>query len=246
MKVPLRFIYIGCILAVIGILYAIQLFIDWKDSKNSGDNKEGYANTATLNSMNTDTSGVSGSGSSSGVSLDAKKYTYDYNNVNAQYHDSIEDINAQSNDPLLFGTISVIDPSGNPVNIPNLSGQVPAVYYTAGSQIYTPQGYVPNYEDSIYLSRSTGMSTLASYGPTAQQKGGFCTYYAQDQTALETKCNTLDINACAATSCCVLLGGSKCVSGNERGPTLTANYTDSMVINKDVYYYQGKCYGHCS
>ena len=176
---------------------------------------------------------------------DPKQYAYDYTNVNVQYHDSIEDINAQSNDPLLFNQINVIDPNGNPATIPTLSGQVPSIYYTAGSQIYSPMGYVPNYEDSIYLSRSTGMSTLSSYGPTAQLKGGFCSFYKDDQTALEIKCNALDINTCAATKCCVLLGGSKCVSGNARGPSLPANYTDASIVNKDVYYYQGKCYGHC-
>jgi hypothetical protein len=272
MKVPLRFIYIGVILVIMALLYSLQLLVDWMDAKstnNSGssDNKEGYSNAATAFAINADSGSYKPSSSepSSGgrgpdtqydadgisngnnnVSTDPKKYTYDYANVNAQYHDSIDDINAQSNDPLKFNQIAVIDPSGNKVNIPTLSGQVPVTYYTAGSQIYSPNGYVPNYEDSIYLSRSTGMSTLAEYGPTAQQMGGFCSFYAHDPSTLETKCNSLDVNACASTDCCVLLGGSKCVSGNQRGPTLPANYTDTLVVNKDVYYYRGKCYGHCA
>jgi len=43
----------------------------------------------------------------------------------------------------------------------------------------------------------------------------------------------------------VLLGGQKCVAGNENGPTMKANYSDFLVLNKDFYYYQGKCYGNC-
>jgi len=276
MKVPLRFIYIGVILVIMALLYSLQLLVDWMNAKptsNSGSsgNKEGYSNAATAyaNAINADSGsykpsssepssggrgpdtqydadGISSGNGNNNVSTDPKKYTYDYTNVDAQYHDSIEDINAQSNDPLKFNQIAAIDPSGNKVNIPTLSGQVPVTYYTAGSQIYSPNGYVPNYEDSIYLSRSTGQSTLAQFGPTNQQMGGFCSFYAHDPSTLETKCNSLDVNACASTDCCVLLGGSKCVSGNERGPTLPANYTDALVVNKDVYYYRGKCYGHCA
>lgn len=252
MKVPLRFVYIGLILIIMAILYAIQQLLDSQgtDSKGtgsgSGTSKENYTNQSTMFSENMNAQNSSyGSGSGSSAT-DSKQYTYDYGNVNVQYHDSIDDINAQSNDPLLFNQIIVKDPSGNTVSIPTLSGQTPAVYYTAGSQIYTPNNFVPNYEDSVYLSRTTGMSTLANYGPTAQLRGGFCTFYANDPITLETKCNALDINTCASTDCCVLLGGSKCVSGNAQGPKMPANYTDTMVINKDVYYYKGNCYGHCA
>ena len=284
MKVPLRFIYIGVILVIMAVLYALQLLVERSDtSSGSGSNKEGYKTAESTyaesersaadaaaeadaaskaadadafkdsvygsGATNSDTTPLlteSNNGTQSSYQgNDEKEYTYDYTNVNVQYHDSIEDINAQSNNPLLFNQINVIDPNGNPATIPTLSGQVPSIYYTAGSQIYSPTNYVPNYEDSIYLSRATGMSTLSKYGPTAQLKGGFCSFYKDDPTALEIKCNALDINTCAATKCCVLLGGSKCVSGNARGPALPANYSDATIVNKDVYYYQGKCYGHC-
>jgi hypothetical protein len=274
MQIPLRFKYIGVILIIMAILYGIQMMLpngskeSAKDSAKDSE-KEGYANAATaysasvqqnaardaapLNMMALGSGSGSGSGSGYGSrpvsgseSRDERRYAYDYNNVSVQYHDSIDDINAQSNSPLLFNQINVRDSLGKELSIPVLSGQVPPVYYTAGSEIYTPQGYVPNYEDSIYLSRSTGMSTLSRYGPTAELMGGFCSYYANDPTTLETKCNALDINTCASTDCCVLLGGTKCVSGSANGPKMRSNYMDPMVINKDVYYYKGNCYGHCS
>ena len=276
MKIPLRFKYIGVILIIMAILYGIQMMLpngsnkdsEHKESEHKNSNKEsdkdseskkeGYVNAATAYSAGIqqnaarDTAPLNmmdlgnGSGSGSGVATDAKQYAYDYNDTSVQYHDSIDDINAQSNNPLLFNQINVRDSLGKELTIPVLSGQVPPVYYTAGSEIYTPQGYVPSYEDSIYLSRSTGMSTLSPYGPTAELMGGFCSYYANDPTTLEIKCNALDINTCASTDCCVLLGGTKCVSGNANGPKMKANYTDTMVINKDVYYYKGNCYGHCT
>jgi hypothetical protein len=263
MKIPLRFKYIGVILIIMAILYGIQIMLpngsnkesDKESDKESKSMKEGYVNAATTYAAGIQKNAArdaapvntsnSGSGTGSGF-RDEKRYTYDYNDVSVQYHDSIDDINAQSNSPLLFNQINVKDSLGKELSIPVLSGQVPPVYYTAGSEIYTPQGYVPNYEDSIYLSRSTGMSTLSRYGPTAELMGGFCSYYANDPTTLETKCNALDINTCASTDCCVLLGGTKCVSGSANGPKMKANYTDPLVINKDVYYYKGNCYGHCT
>ena len=59
------------------------------------------------------------------------------------------------------------------------------------------------------------------------------------------ECGKLEKDACASTSCCVLLGGSRCVGGNEKGPTMKANYGDITIINRDHYFYKGKCYGNC-
>jgi hypothetical protein len=118
-------------------------------------------------------------------------------------------------------------------------------YYTPGSYPFGPSNYVPNYEDSIYLSKSTGMSELMPLYNTASMKGGFCTQNKDFPNVLEANCNALDVNTCGSTSCCVLFGGTKCVAGGVRGPTLPANYSDIFVKNKDVYYYQGKCYGNC-
>jgi hypothetical protein len=47
------------------------------------------------------------------------------------------------------------------------------------------------------------------------------------------------------TSCCVLLGSSKCVSGNENGPIMKANYSDVFIPNREYYYYNGRCFGNC-
>ena len=110
---------------------------------------------------------------------------------------------------------------------------------------FGPSTYVPNYEDSVYLSRTTGQSTIGEILNPAYMLGGMCDYYKNQPTQLEAACQKLDKNTCASTSCCVLLGGSKCVSGTEQGPKVKSNFSDIYVRNRDYYYYQGKCYGNC-
>ena len=118
-------------------------------------------------------------------------------------------------------------------------------YYDPASFRFGPSTYVPNYEDSVYLSRTTGQSTIGEILNPAYMLGGLCNYYKNQPMQLEAACQKLDKNTCASTSCCVLLGGSKCVSGKEQGPTVKSNFSDLYVRNRDFYYYQGKCYGNC-
>jgi hypothetical protein len=125
-------------------------------------------------------------------------------------------------------------------------------YNEPGYFRFGPSSYVPNYEDSVYLSRLTDVNwktpvvDLASTaGISSAQLGGFCSFNKTNPGQTELECNKLDKNTCAATSCCALLGGQKCVAGNESGPTMKSNFSDIYIKNKDHYYYQGKCYGNC-
>ena len=125
-------------------------------------------------------------------------------------------------------------------------------YNEPGYFRFGPSSYVPNYEDSVYLSRLTDVNwktpvvDLASTaGISGAQLGGFCSFNKSNPGQTELECNKLDKNTCAATSCCALLGGQKCVAGNESGPTMKSNFSDIYIKNKDHYYYQGKCYGNC-
>ena len=127
-----------------------------------------------------------------------------------------------------------------------LSDKLGAVTYNEpGYFRFGPSNYVPNYEDSVYLSRLTGLSYTTPVVDTGSQLSGFCAFNKSNPGQIETECNKMDKNTCASTSCCVLLGGSKCVSGNESGPTMKSNFGDIYIKNKDHYYYQGKCYGNC-
>jgi len=171
---------------------------------------------------------------------------YDTNNYNTQYHDDPATLQNQGMYNTAFGSMMVKDASGNMISMPYVPGQALPNYYQPGSFVFGATNFVPNYEDSVYLSRTTGLSSVAKAYPTSSMMGGFCTQYKTDKLGLEQQCNALDSGTCASTSCCVLFGGSKCVSGDQSGPTMKANYTDPSVLNKDVYYYQGKCYGNCT
>ncbi len=139
----------------------------------------------------------------------------------------------------------VKDPEGKMVCLENQLGSTLPTYYQPGSFIFSSSNFVPNYEDSVYLSLSTGMSTVGKAYPTSSSLGGFCKSLINSPTELEQKCLATDATTCASTSCCVLLGGSKCVAGDASGPKMKANYSDPTLANKDFYYFNGQCYGNC-
>lgn len=109
--------------------------------------------------------------------------------------------------------------------------------------------YVPTYEDSIYYSTIDGKTYIGPETGTEitppEISGGFCSAYASLPNKLEEACSKMDNKSCGSTTCCVLVGGTRCMAGNETGPTNRAIYSDLTLLNKDYYYYQGKCYGNC-
>jgi hypothetical protein len=167
---------------------------------------------------------------------------FDSNNYDVLYHD----------DPQTFVTdasadiIQVRDQSGNMVSLNKTKSQGSITYYEPGTYKFGASSYVPSYEDSVYLSRTSGLSTTKPLENTAAMLGGFCTQNKNDPNKLEDQCNKISKDQCGSTNCCVLLGGSKCVYGNESGPVMKSNYSDVFIKNRDFYYYQGKCYGNCS
>lgn len=118
-------------------------------------------------------------------------------------------------------------------------------YYEPGTYKYGSSSYVPTYQDSIYLSKTTGESTVTEVIDNDAISKGICSHYKDYPEKIESECNKLDKNICASTDCCVLFGGSKCVAGNAHGPTSKLNYGDITIRNRDFYYYKGKCYGNC-
>ena len=117
-------------------------------------------------------------------------------------------------------------------------------YYPSGSYVFNPPAYVPNYEESVFLSKMSNFPNVSSI--IKPFTDDFCPDTASSTIDRETKCNALDHSSCKNSKCCVLFGGEKCVAGNHKGPTITSNYSDITIINRDYYYYKGKCYGNCS
>jgi hypothetical protein len=175
-----------------------------------------------------------------------EKSQYKLNDFDVQYHDNISDMNSQMGIyDISFANMYVYDKQGNRIILPHFLSQSSPTYYQPGSFIFGSSGYVPNYEDSVYLSKTTGLSTLKRVEPESTIKGGFCNQYKASPLQMEQKCNSIDKATCASTDCCVLFGGSKCVSGNKKGPYMKSVFTDPSIKNKDVYYFKGECYGNC-
>jgi len=123
---------------------------------------------------------------------------------------------------------------------------IPTNWYEPGS-FNVPFNATDN-TSTIYESTLTGMSTVGIIKTAPYLQGGFCTQHANDPVKIQEKCNNLNAETCASTGCCVLLGGVKCVAGNEQGPMLKTSYSNFLIpdANKDFYYYQGKCFGNCN
>jgi hypothetical protein len=175
----------------------------------------------------------------------APSVPYNSNNYNIQYHDDLTSINNQGIYDTSINTMYVKDNTGNIVAIDSIGNVATPTYYQPGSFVFGATNFVPNYEDSVYLSRTTGESQVGNAYPTSSKYGGFCNSLKHDITGLESKCNSLDPSVCSSTGCCVLVGGVKCTTGNKRGPRMKSVYSDPGITNKDVYYYMGKCYGNC-
>jgi hypothetical protein len=170
---------------------------------------------------------------------------YNKDNLDVEYHDDPQKMGENSLYNTKMGTQKVYDVNGNLIDVVSNAVQGNIVYYQPGSYKYGAASYVPYYEDSVFLSRSINAVVNTPAYVSTNKSGGFCNKYKIDPLKLEQQCNAINDETCAATTCCVLLGGQKCVSGNESGPTMKDNYSDFMIANKDFYYYQGKCYGNC-
>ena len=184
------------------------------------------------------------------INMDYSKKTsssnYDSNNYNITYHTDISSGGTYADSITAgAGKTWIIDKSGNLISVPHSDVTGTTLYYEPGSFRFGPSNYVPKYEDSVYLSKLTNTSTVSEIYDTARIGAGFCNSLMHPHE-LEQKCNSLDKNTCASTRCCALLGGQKCVYGNETGPFFKVNYSNFLIKNPEFYYYQGKCYGNCS
>ena len=134
---------------------------------------------------------------------------------------------------------------GKLVSVPYRDVSNTTLYNSPGTYQFNSASYVPNYEESVFLSKLTNEPTTSKVSNLPVNQQGFCESTKSSVMERDAKCNALDKNVCGSTNCCVLLGGEKCVAGDQSGPSVKSNYSDTTIINRDYYYYQGKCYGNC-
>jgi hypothetical protein len=170
---------------------------------------------------------------------------YNSDNLDITYHaDPLEQ--AKKEDAQTAGVGQMwVEISGNLVSVPYSDVSNTTLYNSPGTYQFNSASYVPDYGESVFLSKLTNESTTGIVHHLPSNQNGFCAATKGSMIDRDAKCNDLDKNVCASTDCCVLLGGEKCVAGNESGPTNKSNYSDRTIINRDYYYYRSKCYGNC-
>jgi hypothetical protein len=178
---------------------------------------------------------------------DISNTKFNINNFNdVQYHqDPTQLTNSSDASTAGIGKMWVLDNNKNLVSLPYNELSNNTLYYQPGSFRFSSSNYVPNYEESIYLSKLTNISSVTPIQDINKTGLGFCEYNKNNPDELERVCNSQSSDTCASTKCCVLLGGQKCVYGNENGPYFKTNYSNFLIKNPEFYYYQGKCYGNC-
>ena len=165
----MRNLYFGILLLLLIIIsLAVGLFLNelnifiegYEDSTNT------YVDKAKAETIARGfATGYAGSGQEP-VSPDQNPlYNYKPDNYNdVEYHESADVWKGKTETmDLSFGNVWVIDASGNKVNIPYSSLSNFTTFNNPGTFTYGASSYVPSYEDSIYLSRSTGLPTVSAY-----------------------------------------------------------------------------------
>jgi hypothetical protein len=241
----MKYLFIGLvfIIFILIVFYnrnITEAFTSYADMYNA----KGY--TSTMN--NTPYDYVPGSGSSANPESDYNINIYKdpsfHYNVN---YDPTQD-SGFLNQHKGSGTIAyTYDNNGNLVQVSGSGTKGNINYHEAGNYAFGPNdsSYKPVYDDSKFKNITTGETEFTKVKDTPSQLSGICANNANNPQQMEEACNALDKDVCASTSCCVLLGGTKCVSGDKTGPKFRYNYADSLLRNKDSYYYNGTCYGNC-
>ena len=118
------------------------------------------------------------------------------------------------------------------------------IYYQPGTVNYGGAGYQPTDVDIAYFRNYKSTPASLFVVDETENPNGFCDL-KDTLVNMDQKCLEQPLDVCASTNCCVLMGGQKCVYGNEFGPINKTVYSDTSIKNRDVYYYKGKCYGDC-
>jgi hypothetical protein len=156
---------------------------------------------------------------------------YNSDNLDITYHaDPLKEIPPDANN-LTVGQMWIKDADGNLKSVPYDEVKNTTLYYPSGSYVFNPPKFIPNYEESVFLSGASNVPIVGEYQGSKLHS--------------EMSCNAMNKDACMKSGNCVLFGGEKCVAGDAKGPIIKSNYSDITIINRDYYYYKGTCYGNC-
>lgn len=128
---------------------------------------------------------------------------------------------------IIFAIITIIDIYNINLNAKNTNKKL--------IEVITIEGF-----NNINIDNTNNIDLPIAINPAAD----FCgtNVGAND---MQKKCGELTNMNCNKTGCCVWLNNSKCVPGNEDGPTFKTDKKNNK-IQVNNYYFQNKCYGKCS
>lgn len=122
------------------------------------------------------------------IHLSTSNYRNTLENYNAQFHDEMNNIvkNSKLYD-LQYDEVKVKDQNGNIIVLPKTKSQDSITFYKPGEFPFGASTYVPNYEDSVYLS-SIGYRTKFGNTPPKQKCDELCQAYNDFKTKMDTHC----------------------------------------------------------
>ena len=162
---------------------------------------------------------------------------------------------SREHNPLWQNGNSIIPSSGPPDNsYGKINGDL--TFYAPGSFIYGADNYVPSYATSVLLSPMLGVNAPLRPVRGEGQGGGRVVAGMVDSVCspdsgasvldMEAYCQQLSPEDASNKECCVALGGSHSMAGNDQGPYNRAIYTNPVLAGgTDYYLHLGKCYGNC-
>lgn len=89
-----------------------------------------------------------------GLGEKSETYKYNANNYDVTYHDSVEDLIAQNT---VTGVTRVVNENGELVELTGPIEKTPPYFNSPSMYKYGLTAYVPNYTDSVYLSKTHGV-----------------------------------------------------------------------------------------
>lgn len=102
------------------------------------------------------------------------QYHYAKDNIDLNYHSSVEEINASTDAyGLVSGTAYVYDKDGKQATMSPIGDITNPTYFVPGAYKYGSSSYVPTYEDTVYLSQTSGLSQVGVYRNIPSKNGDF-------------------------------------------------------------------------
>ena len=102
-----------------------------------------------------------------------------------EFHSNVDEIREKSKEDV-NGKVTVRDQNGNMVVLPRVETQESTTFYQPGEFPFGASNYIPNYEDSVYLSSIGYRSMLGNV--KSKSCNGICQAYNEFKSKMNLQC----------------------------------------------------------